>query len=302
MTMLLVKHIASGQAFCTGVGLVVLAAYLAIRGRRRWATVLSVVGLFLIAASATPLPLPYYVAMGILSLAWIIVIRRQPRSKENEPSPHEQQPTSPTRSKLMRILTGLLVAGWLIGVGLELPHQLMPTIPAASAHRLTIFADSVTAGMGEREAVTWPELFAAAHPIEVIDQSRMGATSASATVLAQAQPPEAGIVFLEIGGNDVLGSTTAVEFEQTLDELLQTVSGPERQVVMLELPLPPLFNEYGLIQRRLASQHGAVLIPKRFLLDVLLSKSTTLDSIHLSQQGHQQMADRVWELLQPSFE
>ena len=301
MVMLLVKHIASGQAFFTGVGLFVLAVLLSKWGRRRWASVAWAVGLLLVAASAMPLPLTYYLVMGVVSLAWIVAIRRQTHPPNSEPAESENLTASPAPSRLARTLTGVFLGGWLIGAGLELPYHVTPTIPGASSPRLTILADSVTAGMGEHEAVTWPVLFASAHPIEVVDLSRMGATAASATRLAECHPPAEGIVLLEIGGNDILGSTTVGQFERTLDELLRTVSRPGRQVVMLELPLPPLFNEYGRVQRRLASRYDVTLIPKRFLLDVLLSESTTLDSIHLSQEGHQRMADRVWDLLRASF-
>ena len=60
-------------------------------------------------------------------------------------------------------------------------------------------------------------------------------------------------MLLEIGGNDLLGDTTPAGFESGLDNLLRVVSRPGRVVVMLELPLPPFFNEYGRAQRRVAS-------------------------------------------------
>src|SRR5690606_8698084 len=83
---------------------------------------------------------------------------------------------------------------WLVGVGLELPYHLMPALPQARASRLTIFADSVTAGMGEGEATTWPTLIATSHQVDVVDHSRMGATAGSAAVLAEQHPPQPGFV------------------------------------------------------------------------------------------------------------
>jgi hypothetical protein len=35
---------------------------------------------------------------------------------------------------------------------------------------------------------------------------------------------------------------------------------------------------------------------------LLAGDGATLDSIHLSQSGHQQMSDVVWELVGPAFE
>ena len=298
----LIKHIASGQAFFTGVALVGLAVWLASRSRRaRGAGLIAIVGLLLIGASATPLPRAFYVVATLVSLYWITVVtwlRR--KTAETKPDPTAGRSNVPVR-RSERAACALFAGFWLVGAGMEFPYHLTPTIPAASADRLTIFADSVTAGIGEREAVTWPELLAQERPIEVVDHSRMGATAESATLLAQQHPPRAGIVLLEIGGNDVLGDTTETEFAKTLGELLAQVSGEDRQVVMLELPLPPTFQEYGRIQRRLAKRYDVALVPKRFLLDVLLSEATTLDSIHLSQAGHRQMADQMWALLERCY-
>ena len=70
---------------------------------------------------------------------------------------------------------------------------------------------------------------------------------------------------------------------------------------MLELPLPPFYNSFGLIQRKLARKYGVKLVPKRVFLSVLAGGGATLDSIHLSQAGHQQMANVVWEIVGPAY-
>ena len=299
---LLIKHIASGQAFFTGVALVPLAVWLANRSASaRGAVMTAIVGLLLIGVSATPLPGTFYVVATLVSLYWIVAVTwlRWKGASNKQDTTGDRRDVPLRRSG--RAASVLFAGVWLVGAAMELPYHLTPTIPTASVGRLTIFADSVTAGIGEKEAITWPELVARERPIEVVDHSRMGATAESATLLAEQHPPAAGIVFLEIGGNDVLGDTTATEFAKTLDELLALVCGGDRLVVMLELPLPPTFQEYGRIQRRLAKRYDVVLVPKRFLLEVLLSDATTLDSIHLSQAGHHRMADQVWDLLEPSY-
>jgi len=95
----------------------------------------------------------------------------------------------------------------------------------------------------------------------------------------------------------VLGSTSPAEFERDLDRLLTKICRPDNAVVMLELPLPPLYNRFGETQRRLASRHGVILIPKRYFASVLIGEQATLDGLHLSSVGHQQMAKMIWELL-----
>ena len=71
---------------------------------------------------------------------------------------------------------------------------------------------------------------------------------------------------------------------------------------MFELPLPPLSNEYGRIQRRLARRYQVRLIPKRIFISVLAGGGATLDSIHLSDDGHQRMAAEVWKVLAPAYQ
>jgi acyl-CoA thioesterase-1 len=79
------------------------------------------------------------------------------------------------------------------------------------------------------------------------------------------------------------------------------VTASQRQVVMFELPLPPFHHEYGRIQRTLAHKYGVSLIPKRVFLTVLAASDSTLDTIHLSQAGHELMAARVWQLISSAF-
>jgi acyl-CoA thioesterase-1 len=44
------------------------------------------------------------------------------------------------------------------------------------------------------------------------------------------------------------------------------------------------------------------LVTKRIFLSVIAGSDSTLDTIHLSQSGHQHMADEVWGLVQRAFD
>ncbi len=71
---------------------------------------------------------------------------------------------------------------------------------------------------------------------------------------------------------------------------------------MFELPLPPFCHEFGRIQRTVAAKHNVTLVPKRVFLSVIAGSGSTLDTIHLSQSGHQFMADAVWQLVEDAFQ
>ena len=281
----LIYHMASGQAFFSGVALVTLAVLLATRRPGRWSAsgriVSACVGLALIALSATPLPSWFYLLAGGITLAWLIGEGR-------------------AGGALRRGLRGAVLAIWWAGVALEAPYHITPAPARSGAPTLYVVGDSVSAGVGG-EAETWPEILARRHGIVVRDLSQPGANVKYARDQARRVEGSASIVLAEIGGNDVLGSTTPDDFERGLDTLLARLRADGRTVVLLELPLPPSFNRFGAIQRRLARRHGVLLVPKRVLLGVLLAEGATIDSVHLSRAGHERMADAIWAILRPAF-
>jgi acyl-CoA thioesterase-1 len=284
----LIYHVASGQAFFSGVALVQLALMLSLRPMSRWASfgrrVGACGGLALIAASATPLPAWLWVAAVGVTVFWIGV----------------EGSAGAGLRRLQPWLRGAVLGLWWLGVALEWPYHRMPAIPRLGDPPLYVVGDSVSAGMGgERE--TWPRRLGRLHGVVIHDLSLAGATVGSARQQAARVREPRSLVLAEIGGNDVLAGTTALEFERGLDALLAHLRSDGRPVVLLELPLPPFFNRYGAIQRRLARRHGAILVPKRVLLGVLTRSGATVDSIHLSRAGHGLMAEAMWTVLRPAY-
>jgi acyl-CoA thioesterase-1 len=132
--------------------------------------------------------------------------------------------------------------------------------------------------------------------IEIRDLSFAGADARSALLrqmpLVDGDDQDSWIL-LCIGGNDMLGRTTLEDFENDLDQLLAAARGGSEQprtVLLLELPLIPGANSFGVIQRKLAARHGVILIPKRVLAGVILDQADVLDGVHLSPAGHERMA------------
>ena len=280
----LVYHIVSGQAFFTGVGLLILAAVSSTSTRPIFSriTVLSfLIGVIAVVISSTAISYWCYGVAGAVTLVWI---------------------ASRFKPAWRRWSAYAVVAVWLIAALLELPYHITPSLDPARTRTMTVIGDSVTAGVGGDEtSETWPHLLARQHQIAVQDISHMGETAAAALKRAKSQSIESSVVVVEIGGNDVLGSTTSAQFALDLDALLDHLEAPDRQVIMFELPLPPFCNEFGRVQRTVAAKHNVVLIPKRVFLSVIAGSDSTLDSIHLSQSGHQFMADCVWRLVRSAF-
>lgn len=280
----LVYHIVSGQSFFSGTALLVFAVVCATRPNallKRMTIACCVMGTVLIGLSSTPIPYWYYGVMIAAMTAWGLTWFK---------------PGWQVRGA--RVFVAVLV----VGVGLEIPYHILPTVPNVAGRSLTIVGDSVTAGVGGNESsTTWPRLLSDQYQVTVQDISHMGETAASALKRAESESIRSSLVIVEIGGNDVLGSTSSSKFAVDLDALLNFLSTPNCQIVMFELPLPPLCHELGRIQRSLAAKYDVVLIPKRIFLSVIAGNDSTLDSIHLSQAGHQYMADRVWSIVGSAF-
>ena len=281
----LVYHVASGQAFFSGVALLVVAALASTASRPQFKRLTAtgfLVGVIAVVVSSTAISYWFYAFAIVVTLVWI---------------------ASGYRKSWRRWATYAFAAVWLLAAGLEVPYHVVPSLARADTRRLTILGDSVTAGVGGGEtSETWPAILAREHQVQVQDLSHVGETAGSALKRARAQSIDSPVLLIEIGGNDLLGSTTASQFAKDLDALLTHVAASGRQIIMFELPLPPFYHEYGRVQRSLAAKHRVHLVPKRVFLSVLARGDSTLDTIHLSQAGHRAMAERVWRLVAPALD
>ena len=281
----LVLHFASGAAFFSGSACLLVGLLAVTFARRKLlhaaGRLLILLSLFLIGASATPLPVWIWILWGASLAFWLASLR-------------------PKLSARSRWRTGALAAAagcTAAAVGWELRFHLPPRLPAGAFNRLVVIGDSLSAEDFTEGGDPWPRLVARDHGIEVANLAFSGAKAASAARLTANEDFTGALVILEIGGNDLLGSTSSEQFEDDLDRLLDTVCRSAKATTMIELPLPPLYNRFGAIQRRLARRHGVVLIPKRYFASVLTGGESTIDSLHLSPAGHRKMAATIWSLV-----
>lgn len=279
-----VFHIVSGHSFFTGIFLLVAAAFASTASRpifKRMTTLSFLIGAIAVLVSSTAISYWWYSVAVMASLVWTLSWLKttwRPRAAY------------------------LMAVAWLVAGAIELPYHITPSLASSGDRSITIIGDSVTAGVGgDEKSETWPSIIGREHDLLVQDISHVGETAASALKRARSQEISGQVVIVEVGGNDVLGSTSSKKFGSDLNELLSHLVSPGRQVVMFELPLPPMRHEYGRLQRKVAAKHGVILVPKRIFLSVLAGGNSTLDSIHLSQAGHQGMADCVWQLTKDAF-
>lgn len=299
----IVYHIVSGDAFFTGVAMLLVVVWC--RWYRRNKTVessmvrillliLFLCGITGVILSSTPMPIWLSVLLTSVTMVWCGAHLRRTR-----PCATATRSGKLSWPKRHRVAAILMTVCWGLAVMLEIPFRILPVTANAPVTAITVIGDSVSAGMEEGEAETWPSLLSNQHSVEVQDLSHVGETAGSALKRVRSQGVHHDWIIVEIGGNDILGSTSASQFEIDLEALLDELSRENRKVVMFELPLIPLYHRYGMIQRRSAKKYQTALIPKRYFLRILADGEATVDSIHLSQSGHQKMSDLVRRLSCP---
>lgn len=290
-------HFVGGDAFFSGFISVAAGAFLIgmTQGKRhRIGAVLILIGWLFVITSATPLPSFQYICLALISLRILIGNRPGTTSESTESESETKQPSKPEFSPARWCPTLCFLAIGTMCFEFLHHHSVAADVPAQSP--VFVIGDSLSAGINDGVDIPWPQRLAEITSLKVSNLAKAGATCRSAVSQLEGLPKQC-TVLVEIGGNDLLSGRSTSDFETDLDDLLKTLQTPDRQVVMFELPLPPLCNGYGYAQRKLTARYNIPLIPRRVLASVLFSENATLDSIHLSNKGHQQLAEHVAKAL-----
>lgn len=243
-------------------------------------------GVLLAVVSATPAPTWLFAVAGLLILAWFAV---------------DSMRTNHTINHIRSATRVLIPAIAILAIALEAPYQRMPALPHDKKSRIFVLGDSLSAQMSPH-IESWPTQLAKRHMLNVSNLARPGESTLPGRRQAEALPPDDGLVIIALGGHDVLGQRAPADFETDLDCILARARVGGRIIIMFELPLPPLHEQYGRIQRRLAEQHGVYLMPKRVLSLLLADSTATVDGIHLSASGHAALAEIVWSAIRPALQ
>lgn len=272
-----------GTALFAGVALVLGAGALFIRSGtgilRPILTVLLLAGLAAGLLSAVPLPGGLY-ALWVLPAVAVLVLGNLPGA-----------------APFLRFRAfAVLFAATAILLLAEGPRLRSPSLRIEAGQTINVVGDSISAGLGTGERC-WPEVLASATSLRLVNLAEPGATVQSAKTQLQRITEPGAFVLLEIGGNDLLDRKGAETFETHLEELVSSLRASGHEVAMFELPLFPFQTAYGRAQRAVAKRNAVALIPRRHFARVLGMPDGTLDGLHLTQKGHDEMARRVAALL-----
>lgn len=175
------------------------------------------------------------------------------------------------------------------------------------------FGDSITAGYGLDDpdqaypAILQEKIDSLGLNYEVINSGVSGETTAGGKsridwILKQ----DIEIFLLELGANDGLRGVDLSETKRNLQAIINSVQkqSPETRIILSGMQLPPNMgetytSEFKQLYQELAKTNNLAFIP--FILkDVGGIKSLNQsDGIHPTAEGHEIVAQNVWEVLEP---
>jgi acyl-CoA thioesterase-1 len=184
-----------------------------------------------------------------------------------------------------------------------------------SVKTIVFFGNSLTAGYGLDPSQAFPALIqrkidSQNLSYKVVNAGVSGETSSGGNsridwILEQ----QVDIFVLELGANDGLRGIPVSETKTNLQSIIDKVKAryPQAEIIIAGMQMPPNLGqqytaEFREIFPELAKKNNGRLIP--FILEGVggEAKFNQQDGIHPTEEGHQIVAENVWEELQPILE
>jgi acyl-CoA thioesterase I len=174
----------------------------------------------------------------------------------------------------------------------------------ASAQKLLILGDSLSAAYGLQQHQGWVHLLQNSTDWQLINASISGETTAGGkarlpALLAQHQPDA---VLIELGGNDGLRGFNVNSVESNLNEIITLVKQHTATPVLMQIRIPPNYGprygkQFSNIYPKLAEKHQIPLWP--FFMDhIAINKDLMLgDGIHPNGDAQPLISEFVGKLL-----
>ena len=183
----------------------------------------------------------------------------------------------------------------------------------ASAPRIVILGDSLTAGLGLPAGAAYPSLLqqrvdASGLSYEVVNAGVSGDTSAGGlSRLDWALQGDVRVLVVALGGNDALRGLPPDQLQKNLAQIIERAQAGGATVVLAGMESPTNWGrDYNVSFHRvyttLADTYHLPLVP--FLLQGVAGSEVLnqADGIHPTTEGARIVADNVWAVLKPVLE
>lgn len=203
------------------------------------------------------------------------------------------------------------------------------TLPADSAQQtssgntpknakptILFFGNSLTAGYGLDPDQAFPALIqnkldSLDYEYQVINAGLSGETTASGNTRLDwvLERQAVDIFILELGANDGLRGINPEETQRNLESIIEKlrVVNPEIKIILAGMQSPPnmgpdFTSKFQQVFKDVAQEKNVALIP--FLLEGVAGEPelNLPDGIHPTPEGHQMVAENVWEVLKDKLE
>lgn len=187
---------------------------------------------------------------------------------------------------------------------------------STAENNIIFFGNSLTAGYGVDPSEAFAGLIqqkidSLGYAYNVINAGVSGETTATGLSRVEwvVKRQSVDIFVLELGGNDGLRGLNPQETKKNLIAIIEKVRSihPEVEILLAGMMIPPNMgepyaNEFKKIYAEIAEQKNVKLIP--FLLKDVggVADLNLPDGIHPTPEGHEIVAETVWEYLKPMLE
>ena len=168
---------------------------------------------------------------------------------------------------------------------------------------IVFFGNSITAGYGVEPGQAFPALIADRLEVPVVNAGVSGDTTADALARLEKDvvPQRPRLVVVEFGGNDFRRRMDKEQTFRNLDRIVERITEIGAMVIVMEIRIGLLRDEYLAGYEEVSNTHGAVLIPD-FMSGIFGNHKLTVDGLHPTPEGHELIAQRIIERLVPLLE
>lgn len=192
-------------------------------------------------------------------------------------------------------------------------EEAAPVSEKDTSKTILCFGDSITAGYGLDDsneafpALLQNKIDSLGLDYTVINSGLSGETTAGGrSRLNWVMKQKVDIFLLELGGNDGLRGIQLTETRANLKAIIETIQekSSDTRIILAGMELPPNMgqdytSEFRKVFSDLAAEYDVEFIP--FILKDVggIAKLNQDDGIHPTAEGHQIVANTVWEVLEP---
>lgn len=180
----------------------------------------------------------------------------------------------------------------------------------AASLKVVMLGDSLTEGLGVIHEQAYPSLLEQKFEkdglaVELLNAGVSGSTSASGVRrLKWYLKIKPDLIFLALGANDGLRGLSLQEMKDNLANVIQACQKNSLPLVLAGMHVPPNYGDeysqaFHQVFHELSKEHKVPLLP--FFLEGVAGNPdfNQVDGIHPNEEGHQKVAEHVYQFLKP---